>query len=353
MSKYRFKTEEEFKRDGLWDKYSPVKWVSSMNYYLGKDVPEKFNRDCDYEVAFHYNCWAFSSQDYVLKEVQSEYTKGKWYGCKRWSSKMDFVKLTKAVDDQAYFTECINNGEYQNEKENWWAFVGDSLFEADMSIISPLLPDGHPDKIVTKESSFVLPEKWCIKVERNSQPKEVRQWRGCDWKDGGYINRSGAWLPRPHSGYTEITFEQFKQYVLTPSDVVKTLDEEHKQEEKIDMRAIQEEAKRRFPIGCKYISASLSTGVKILSQDRITYSIYGDMIYAHDLGGLLYINGRWAKRVEDISTQYIPTTAQLWKEDPLKLFSIEEPKHVEKKPVIDDVQSVNVTLRTKKKRIKF
>ena len=29
MSKYRFKTEEEFKRDGLWVKDHPNSWTSS------------------------------------------------------------------------------------------------------------------------------------------------------------------------------------------------------------------------------------------------------------------------------------------------------------------------------------
>ena len=72
MSKYRFKTREEFIRDGLWDeKYNcPDEWTLSgtMNKYLGKDVPDEFNIHCDENESFHYNNWHFQNKDYILKE---------------------------------------------------------------------------------------------------------------------------------------------------------------------------------------------------------------------------------------------------------------------------------------------
>ena len=74
MSKYRFKTREEFIQDGLWnDKYNcPDEWASEgqMNKYLGIDVPEKFNMDCDEKEDFEYDGWYFRRNDYVLKEQQ-------------------------------------------------------------------------------------------------------------------------------------------------------------------------------------------------------------------------------------------------------------------------------------------
>ena len=74
MSKYRFKTKEEFIRDGLWnDKYNcPDEWAweGQMNKYLGIDVPEKFNMDCDEKKDFEHDGWLFQSTDYVLKEQQ-------------------------------------------------------------------------------------------------------------------------------------------------------------------------------------------------------------------------------------------------------------------------------------------
>ena len=47
MKQYRFKTEEEFIRDGLWnDKYNcPYKWneYHKMNKFLGEDIHPKHN----------------------------------------------------------------------------------------------------------------------------------------------------------------------------------------------------------------------------------------------------------------------------------------------------------------------
>lgn len=360
MSKYRFKTEEEFKRDGLWNKNRPFKWVSVMNKYLGKDIPDKYNQACDKQEKFRYDQWYIEPHDYVLKEIQSEYTVGKWYGCKQWKSPVDFIKLERVYDDQAYFTECLNAGNYQKEGQNWWSFTtADPLFEADMSIVSPLLLDGHPDKIVAEESSFVLPSKWCIKVDRNCQPEEVYKWRKLSWSDTGYISYSKNWDHRVHSNHTEITFEQFKQHVLKESPVVETPKEENyvgitikalvnhpegtdlkkgeiikikeitynnqfytlektkaeaegmvitrpinlsnwelvsESPKTIDMKDIQEEAKKRFPIGCKFIPVG-DTQTYTLIEDDCTYEIRGEYIWAHDGHGHLYGDGKWATLV--------------------------------------------------------
>ena len=291
MRKYRFKTEEEFKRDGLWNNDHPNMWTSSgtMNSYLGKDIPDKYNRFCDVNKDFSYEGWSFSNDDYVLKETQPEYTVGKWYGCKNWNSPVDFVKLERVYDGQAYFTECLNAGNYQKEKQNWWSIVGSGLFEADMSIVSPLLPDGHPDKIVSEETAFVFPSKWCIKVDRNCQPEEVYKWRKISWVDAGYINYKGEWTGYIPHNYVKITLEQFKQHVLKESPVVES-------PKGMDMKAVQEEIKKRFPIGCKFIPVG-SYNTYTLLEDSCTYEISGKHIYAHDCHGSLYGNGKWATLV--------------------------------------------------------
>ena len=301
MSKYRFKTEEEFKRDGLWNKNRPNMWATSgnMNKYLGKDIPDKYNRFCDVNKDFSYEGWSFSNDDYVLKEIQPEYTVGKWYGCTKWDSG-DFVKLERVYDEQVYFTECLNSGKYQNKRKNWWSFVLAPLFEADMSIVSSLLPDGHPDKIVSEETSFVLPSKWCIKLTeenvvtlgnwRSSGPLKNKRYV----EEGWYLHTpkhsaKGYNEPTKDPDYTEITFEQFKQHILKESPVVESPKE-------IDMKDIQEEAKKRFPIGCKFIPVN-STNTYTLIEDSYTYTIHSKQIYAHDCHGTLYNNGKWATLV--------------------------------------------------------
>ena len=74
MTKYRFKTKEEFIRDGLWDeKYNcPNNWASDgeMNEYLGIDVPDECIVYCDKNEKFTYDGWLFQNTDYILKEQQ-------------------------------------------------------------------------------------------------------------------------------------------------------------------------------------------------------------------------------------------------------------------------------------------
>lgn len=219
MSKYRFKTEKEFKRDSLWIKDHPNGWTSSgsMNQYLGQDIPDKYNRFCDANKDFNYETWSFSPDDYVLKE-----------------------------------------------------------------------------------ESFVLPSKWCIKLTEENV-KTLGDWRSSGpLKDKRYVEE-GWYLHTPKHGakgyneyirdpdYTEITFEQFKQHVLKESPVVETPKE-------IDMKAIQKEAKKRFPIGCEFMNTS-GDGPFTLKEESYTYDISGMNIWAHYGVGCLYENGEWATLV--------------------------------------------------------
>ena len=72
MSKYRFKTKEEFIRDGQWDYEHnvPVEWPTSgeMNSFLGADIIEDLTKVCDSKGSYFLKGWHFSSKDYVLKE---------------------------------------------------------------------------------------------------------------------------------------------------------------------------------------------------------------------------------------------------------------------------------------------
>lgn len=70
------------------------------------------------------------------------------------------------------------------------------------------------------------------------------------------------------------------------------------------MIKIQEEAKKRFPIGCEFIN---TIGNKyILEKDDFTYKIVDDCIYANNGKGCLYQNGEWATLVEKKKEEYIP-----------------------------------------------
>jgi len=79
MSKYRFKTLEEFKEDGQWvdDSYAsslrgyPEGWADTgaMNKYIGQDVPDEYNSIMDdSKEQLRMSGWVFSPDDYVLNE---------------------------------------------------------------------------------------------------------------------------------------------------------------------------------------------------------------------------------------------------------------------------------------------
>lgn len=109
MSKYRFKTKEEFIQDGLWRENLPYLWNSEgkMNKYLGQDIPEEFNDSCDMGVGFRYEGWHFSFNDYVLKEppvdmkaIQEEAKKRFPIGCSFKNTNGNIYTLKK--DDYVY-----------------------------------------------------------------------------------------------------------------------------------------------------------------------------------------------------------------------------------------------------------
>lgn len=372
-----------------------VKDISSNSYNICRTKDEK-----------GYFGW-FDKDDLELvsEEVSTTpYVKGKWYGCKHWDSPVDFLKLERVYYGQAYFTECLNAGNYQKERQKSWSILGSGLFEADMSIVSQFLPEGHPDKIGSEE--FVLPKKWCIKLTEENVDV-LGKWRSsgplknkCYVEEGWYLHTpkhgaNGYNEPSKDPDYTEITFEQFKQHVLKESPVVETTKE-------IDMKAIQKEAKKRFPIGCEFINTS-GNGPFTLKEDEATYDIYGMNIWAHYSVGSLYEDGKWATLVslpetkeEESIPEYVecinrkigftvgkiynwpnptdddrdirmliefdgyfkPSTkeayeAQFTKQEPIYTYVGDPLPTIKTKPLIEDVQSVSVNLRTKKKSIKF
>jgi len=72
---------------------------------------------------------------------------------------------------------------------------------------------------------FILPEKWCVKVQSNNKPEEIAIWREnktpSSWSNPGYLDFSGWHHMEIQNDLTEITFDQFKKYVLKENIEVK------------------------------------------------------------------------------------------------------------------------------------
>jgi len=84
MTKYRFKTAEEFKESGDWMRqtlsyYGPSNWneMGEMDKYYGQDIPDKFIIQIESEQDFHYDDWTFRACECILNstELSEEETK--------------------------------------------------------------------------------------------------------------------------------------------------------------------------------------------------------------------------------------------------------------------------------------
>lgn len=78
MSKYRFKTEKEFRDDNLWeyDCGAPVGWCvdGEMNKYMGQSVRNEYNYNLDKSSGFKMDAWFFESRDCILIQKEIELT---------------------------------------------------------------------------------------------------------------------------------------------------------------------------------------------------------------------------------------------------------------------------------------
>ena len=78
MIKYRFLTKQEFKDIGEWNHTSncPNYWNScgDMNKYLGTDVPEEHNKECDANKDIYIAQWSFKPHNYkLIEDVVEDY----------------------------------------------------------------------------------------------------------------------------------------------------------------------------------------------------------------------------------------------------------------------------------------
>lgn len=156
-----------------------------------------------------------------------ELIKGRWY--KNLGRRGDHIgKFSGWYDLECIsVSEYIYRGELKGPSE---CFTRDYKFaeECPLSEIQQYLPEGHPDK------EFVLPEKWCVR-----DCEEVSKWASRVFGCGCFVNSSKYlcvkvekfpnfdsycfYSKESASNYTEITFEEFKKYVLKQDDMKEKL----------------------------------------------------------------------------------------------------------------------------------
>ena len=165
-----------------------------------------------------------------------ELIKDKWYKVydgkvKLWhrDNHSWFIKFDKLEGNAVKSKEYIYTGDSPilNMGGNFGAF-GDYTYKlADMNEVSKFLPDGHVDKVV----EFKLPERWCIKRTPETWKVIVDYLNDTYDRYYSYNNPGFPWVTN-NSDYNdsssekptdavEITFEQFKKYVLKENSMNK------------------------------------------------------------------------------------------------------------------------------------
>lgn len=179
-SKFKPSTKEAFEEQNK-PKLETGKWYSYSSIGQNGII---FNNLRSKVLKVHNNCLYHDNQHYI--NSQNEYTLGTYIN-------LDILLNIKELD--------ISSEEIQQ-----------------------YLPDNHTDKIKPKEPEFVLPEKWCIIKDES----EICTWfnkqsfatsnytlNSCN---NQYLHNkdvnSKCLYKSIQDGYTEITFEQFKKYVL-------------------------------------------------------------------------------------------------------------------------------------------
>lgn len=133
------------------------------------------------------------------------------------------------VDDELELVNDKNNGNFNwkgsDEGDDFWEHINNEEYNHAKELKPELF----------KEEEFVLPEKWCITTTKESNDtileyvNKINPNKSRDRSIGNHHcfdngNHTG-WMhsaPQYKKGYTEITFEQFKKYVLKEQDTTIT-----------------------------------------------------------------------------------------------------------------------------------
>lgn len=158
-----------------------------------------------------------------ILEENNQFEVGKWYSFYwNWSSRYDIVAKVSKLGQVVGFDNFINITQGGHLDQNFNAIrltEIENIKELTLEEVQQYLPD----KIVKE---FVLPEKWCVK-STNDTIKVLNDFINSKGYESTlssnyyihypFLNGAGAAYSDIRVGYTEITFDQFKQYVLKES----------------------------------------------------------------------------------------------------------------------------------------
>lgn len=285
-------------------------WTKNYCYLVTKHSEDNSYEGCtgDYNsIKNNYQILSFKEwcelNGYEMNKPKFEI--GKWYKINNcWYAKLE------SFDNKSWNPSCCINiyGDFKNNPpklSNNWEGTLIELMD-NLEEIQQYLPEGHSDKI-----GFVLPEKWCVAFDSNNTEtlanwikshsdydSEYDAFKGYCLSDNKLDDSYMFWGSEklPVFSYQEITFEQFKKYVLKESIQENTSNQAEKDWTKSSKEELLEEAKRRYPIGTKFktLDCISKTEVKVIEECLcdLSNNIYckTDEYYRH-----VYYKGNWAE----------------------------------------------------------
>jgi hypothetical protein len=405
---YRFKTREEFIRDDLWYYRDnvPERWnyAGNMNHYLGMTIPSEYESYCENKQDFNMGGWSFLSRDYVkIEEEKEDFNASdvlnQWveaivdcpFGTPL--KKGDFLYVSSSVNAICLkgTTWAIPNHLSSKVKKTSPEFIPNGALKVYEKIVREKYPIGTQVtnhnlgfgcEFEVAEYAFSSSYDDSEIYVRGKTQSLYTVFKDGKWADaqtyfpdlslhvgryvkalvdspfGGLVRAGdiGKIISESHADFPNFEWYSCSQalnkgslgikFELMPESYVPSAEEfkNSEKENEVDMLQIQEECKRRFPIGCSFIPIDNLYSYTLL-ENHATYKIDGNTIYAHYGAGLLYENGVYAQRILEDASCIDGTSEQL-------VDKIE--KKESRKTSIVNVQTVDVELKsTKKNKIKF
>jgi len=308
----------------------PEKWYIQRNSENFVILNEWENHKRDSYVAFSQdnNCSMFSDKNYTFTKSHSilGYTEITFEQFKKYVLKEETVIEEKVIESLPQFKviETIETITKVENNEGNQFFIGDiikrssgfrynitsfkynenkteilAIFNNNNSLFANINDIEHYIKPkIQVEPEFILPEKWGIK-RNNENDKIVTDYiNKIASIQHSYLpnNFGNPYLHNNTSGccsdnsiredYTEITFDQFKKYVL---------------KEEVKEETLLEKAKRLYPIGTKFKAArggDIRFDYKVTIDSEFKENTDGAICIESQGNGTVYFKGEWAKIIE-------------------------------------------------------
>ena len=108
MTKYRFKTKEEFEADNLWSAWYnvPKHWNEEheMDHFMGQDIPDQYIKQIESGQDFNHDDWSFKANQCILNSVEL--------------SEEETKEILKQVNKSLITEKKMNKAETKTRKAN-------------------------------------------------------------------------------------------------------------------------------------------------------------------------------------------------------------------------------------------